>query len=140
MAERTDRPSTADLAYGKKDDARPDGNTSAVREEQGNVDGRQGQGMTAQQETNTALFREDDTRNYQERWNSIQNAFVDKPQESVKEADVLVAEVMQNLAQKFAQEREKLEKQWTSGSDVSTEDFRVALQHYRSFFQRLLSA
>ena len=36
--------------------------------------------------------------------------------------------------------REQLEGQWSRGEDVSTEDLRVALQRYRSFFQRLLSA
>jgi len=51
-----------------------------------------------------------------------------------------VAEVMQRLADGFAQERERLEGQWSRGEDVSTEDLRVSLQRYRSFFQRLLSA
>jgi hypothetical protein len=31
-----------------------------------------------------------------------------------------------------------LESQWNQGSDVSTEDLRKALQHYRSFFNRLV--
>jgi hypothetical protein len=39
----------------------------------------------------------------------------------------------------FAQTRSDLEKQWGSGSDVSTEDLRLALQRYRSFFDRLPS-
>ena len=47
---------------------------------------------------------------------------------------------MQQLADGFARERENLEGQWSRGEDVSTEDLRVALQRYRSFFQRLLSA
>jgi hypothetical protein len=46
---------------------------------------------------------------------------------------------MQRLAESFAQERERLEAQWGRGEDISTEDLRVALQRYRSFFQRLLS-
>ena len=33
-----------------------------------------------------------------------------------------------------------LEGQWSRGEDVSTEDLRVALQRYRSFFRRLLAA
>jgi hypothetical protein len=32
-----------------------------------------------------------------------------------------------------------LEKQWDRGDNVSTEDLRVALQRYRSFFDRLLN-
>ncbi|HYM58358.1 MAG TPA: hypothetical protein VES79_10400 [Solirubrobacteraceae bacterium] len=74
------------------------------------------------------------------RWESIQATFVDDPRRAVEEADGLVANVMQQLADGFARERETLEGQWSRGEDVSTEDLRVALQRYRSFFQRLLSA
>jgi hypothetical protein len=45
----------------------------------------------------------------------------------------------QRLAQMFADERSKLEGQFKRGDNVSTEDLRVALRHYRSFFARLLS-
>jgi len=74
------------------------------------------------------------------RWEAIQVTFVDDPRRAVEEADGLVAHVMQQLADGFARERENLEGQWSRGEDVSTEDLRVALQRYRSFFQRLLSA
>ncbi len=80
------------------------------------------------------------TSSYRERWTSIQADFVDKPKDSVREADGLVAEVIQDLARSFADQREQLEGQWSRGSDVSTEDLRQALQQYRSFFQRLLAA
>jgi hypothetical protein len=46
---------------------------------------------------------------------------------------------MQRLAEVFADERGKLEGQWSRGDDVSTEDLRIALRRYRSFFDRLLS-
>ena len=46
---------------------------------------------------------------------------------------------MKRLAEVFAEERSKLEKQWDRGDTVSTEDLRVALQRYRTFFHRLLS-
>ena len=65
--------------------------------------------------------------------------FVDEPRGAVEDADALVANVMQRLAEGFAQERERLEAQWGRGEDISTEDLRVALQRYRAFFQRLLS-
>ncbi len=45
---------------------------------------------------------------------------------------------MQRLAAVFSEEREQLEAQWAQGDDVSTEDLRIALQRYRSFFDRLL--
>ena len=69
-----------------------------------------------------------------------QEELVDEPRDSVEQADALVADLMQRLAAGFAGERERLESQWESGDDVSTEDLRVALTRYRSFFDRLLSA
>jgi len=33
----------------------------------------------------------------------------------------------------------RLEEQWSRGQDASTEDLRLALKRYRSFFERLLS-
>jgi len=74
------------------------------------------------------------------RWSNVQASFVDEPRRAVEEADKLVATVMQRLAEGFAGERSKLEKQWDGGENVSTEDLRVALQRYRSFFDRLLNA
>jgi hypothetical protein len=80
-----------------------------------------------------------DSDSFQSRWEEIQVRFVDEPRGAVEDADALVATVMQRLAEGFAQERERLEAQWGRGEDISTEDLRVALQRYRSFFQRLLS-
>jgi hypothetical protein len=74
------------------------------------------------------------------KWTDIQAGFVDEPRNSVEQADQLVASAIQRLAEGFARERSSLEKQWESGSDVSTEDLRLALQRYRSFFGRLLNA
>jgi hypothetical protein len=74
------------------------------------------------------------------RWRDIQADFVDHPQQAMKDADTLVAGLMQQLAQTFAQERAQLEAQWSRGDEVSTEDLRVSLQRYRAFFERLLSA
>ena len=64
--------------------------------------------------------------------------FVDEPRAAVERADSLVAEVMKQLAEGFARERSTLEHQWDRGDNVTTEDLRVALQRYRSFFDRLL--
>lgn len=73
------------------------------------------------------------------RWTDVQAGFVDAPRESVEKADALVADVMKRLAETFTTERSKLEAQWSRGDNVSTEDLRMALRHYRSFFDRLLS-
>jgi hypothetical protein len=91
-------------------------------------------------EDDTALLPHDQGSEFHERWESIQTTFVDDPRNAVENADALVAELMQRLADGFARERERLEGQWSRGEDVSTEDLRVVLQRYRSFFRRLLSA
>lgn len=87
----------------------------------------------------TPLFPEQELPNLRNSWDDIQAGFVDEPRKSVEEADSLVASTMKRLAEVFAQERSKLEGQWDRGDNVSTEDLRVALQRYRSFFHRLLS-
>jgi hypothetical protein len=89
--------------------------------------------------SNAPLLPADLTATFQDRWEEVQTRFVDEPRGAVEEADGLVANLMQKLAESFAQERERLEAQWGRGEDISTEDLRVALQRYRSFFQRLLA-
>lgn len=89
--------------------------------------------------TSAPLFQSDQTDTFRSRWQDIQSTFVDDPRHAVEQADHLVADIMKQLADLFANERSKLEQQWEQGEDVSTEDLRVALQSYRSFFDRLLS-
>jgi hypothetical protein len=85
------------------------------------------------------LFSAEQAVNLRSRWDAIQVGFVDEPRRSVQEADSLVATAMKRLAEQFAAERSTLEGQWDPGGDVSTEDLRIALRRYRSFFERLLS-
>lgn len=85
------------------------------------------------------LFSAGEAQELQSRWDSIQTGFVDEPRTSVEEADALVATTMKRLAEIFAEERSTLEGQWDRGDNISTEDLRLALQRYRSFFTRLLS-
>lgn len=87
----------------------------------------------------TPLFPSDQAQQLHSRWESIQAGFVDEPRRAVEQADGLVAEVIKSLAETFASERSNLEQQWGRGDDISTEDLRLALQRYRSFFDRLLS-
>ena len=86
----------------------------------------------------TPLFSDSEMGDFRSQWRSVQTGFVDEPRRAVEGADKLVASVMQRLAEGFANERSGLEKQWDSGNNVSTEDLRIALQRYRSFFDRLL--
>jgi hypothetical protein len=87
----------------------------------------------------TPLFDDAETGELRDRWTDVQSAFVDEPRTAVEQADALVADVMKRLATGFADERKSLEGQWSRGDDVSTEDLRLAMQRYRSFFDRLLS-
>ncbi|MFD7630588.1 hypothetical protein ACFV7Q_31980 [Streptomyces sp. NPDC059851] len=87
----------------------------------------------------TPLMPESEAADFRDQWSRIQAGFVDDPKESVRAADGLVAAVMQHLAGTFASHKEDLEQQWSSGGEVATEDLRLALQRYRSFFNRLLS-
>ncbi|HEY6206543.1 MAG TPA: hypothetical protein VIW21_10295 [Chthoniobacterales bacterium] len=91
------------------------------------------------EEAAITLFPDKETNDFRKRWTDIQTGFVDEPRRAVEQADALVAEVIKRLAESFAAERSKLEGQWGRGDDVSTEDLRVALRRYRSFFDRLLS-
>ncbi len=118
-------------------DDRPLSTADLVRDADERDDVEDRSGETVEREP---LFAGDDADRFRSRWQEVQAGFVDEPQQAVKDADSLVAELMQRLAETFSQERTNLESQWDSGDDASTEDLRVALQRYRSFFDRLLSA
>jgi len=121
---------TADLAQGK----RP-ANTQEMRPQPATMSG----GRAEQADGSTQLFPSNELQDLRTRWKEIQTGFVDEPRKAVEQADGLVASAMKRLAEVFAQERSGLEQQWDRGDNVSTEDLRVALQRYRSFFDRLLS-
>ena len=72
-------------------------------------------------------------------WERVQVLFVDEPREAVQQAHDLVDTVIERITDRFAEQRDGLMGTWTRGDDVSTEDLRIALQRYRSFFDRLLT-
>ena len=92
-----------------------------------------------EEEKNAPLFSEQESKNLYAKWDALQVGFIDEPRRAVEQADNLVATAMKRTAEVFAEERARLERQWDRGDSVSTEDLRVALRRYRSFFQRLLS-
>jgi hypothetical protein len=85
------------------------------------------------------LFSDETERELRTQWHEIQTGFVDEPKRAVEQADELVARLMQHLAQSFSNQRNSLEQQWEQAEKISTEDLRLALRRYRSFFERLLS-
>jgi hypothetical protein len=85
------------------------------------------------------LFTPEAAQAFRDQWDAVQINFVDDPKQAVQRADELVAQLMKSLAETFSNERARLEGQVQQAEQVSTENLRVALRHYRSFFQRLLS-
>ena len=90
-------------------------------------------------ERSEPLFPASEAEQLRGRWTDIQAGFVDEPRKSVEDADGLVAAAIKRMAETFAEERGRMEAQWDRGDEVSTEDLRVALRRYRSFFDRILS-
>jgi len=90
-------------------------------------------------ESRETILPREQTQELGSRWTNIQADFVDEPRRAVQEADKLVASAIERISQTFSEERSRLESQWSRGDEVSTEDLRLALQRYRSFFGRLLS-
>jgi hypothetical protein len=85
------------------------------------------------------LFAADVAGDFRARWDAVQIGFVDDPRQAVRQADELVAQVMKSLAESFSAERARFEDELEQKDSGSTENLRVALRRYRSFFQRLLS-
>jgi hypothetical protein len=134
---------TADLAQGKRPTAasEPRGPQTVLTDRGLEERGAELRNVEQSSRTNdhAPLFPGDELESLRTRWKEIQTAFVDEPRKAVEQADGLVASAMKRLAEVFAQERSGLEQQWDRGDSVSTEDLRVALQRYRTFFDRLLS-
>ena len=103
--------------------------------------GRQSQDLTEEQrEAATGpLLPKEMVQELQSTWDRIQTGFVDEPRQSVQRADELMTQAIKRLAENFAASRNRLEEQWNRGADVSTEDLRLALKQYRTFFHRLLA-
>jgi hypothetical protein len=90
--------------------------------------------------TDRAVFGDEQAESYRARWTRIQARFVDDPRQAVQDADELVSAVIDELETTFRTRRESLEASLQRGDDASTEDLRLTLQGYRSFFGRLLDA
>ena len=85
-----------------------------------------------------SLIAPEQGEGYRARWTAVQGDFIDEPRTAVTDADALVGEVLDQLADTFRNQRVALEQQWAD-DESSTEDLRIALRRYRTFFDRLLS-
>jgi hypothetical protein len=125
--------STADLAGAGERQREPGPVSDAM------ADPNPPRGMDRPSEPLAALFLAPVAEDFRRRWDAVQIGFVDDPRQAVRSADELVAQVMKSLAETFAEQRSGIEAGVDRGGDADTENLRVALQRYRSFFQRLLS-
>ncbi len=72
------------------------------------------------------------------RWNKIQARFVDDPHSSVEMADTLVSDLVSRITNILVEDHNSLESEWHHNNEISTENLRMVLQHYRTFFNRLV--
>ncbi|PKO09540.1 MAG: hypothetical protein CVU40_09570 [Chloroflexi bacterium HGW-Chloroflexi-2] len=85
-----------------------------------------------------SFFDREESENFNQQWMEIQGKFVDEPRVAVQKADELISDMIKQITTMFDKELDTLETQWNQGDEVSTEDLRLTLQHYRSFFHRLV--
>ncbi|MFI7675922.1 hypothetical protein [Actinophytocola sp. NPDC049390] len=78
------------------------------------------------------LFAGDAADRLRARWRELQADFVDDPRGAVREADVVLDEVVRTITE----HRARLAGEWQGHTD--TEHLRLALREYRSFVDRLL--
>jgi hypothetical protein len=88
-------------------------------------------------EGDPALIPQDRSADYMRRWESLKAGFVDEPRAAVRDANQLVGQVLDELEELFRNQRGELERD-LGNDQASTEDLRLALGRYRSFFDRLL--
>jgi hypothetical protein len=70
------------------------------------------------------------------RWHEIQAMFVDNPRASAEMAAALVDDSVQALVAGVREQQDSLLAAW-HGENAGTEELRAAVQHYRSFGDRL---
>lgn len=107
---------------------------------------------------NIRALEPDEWEHYHERWTEIQSEFVDKPSESVQEANQLIKNVMAARGFPVADFEQRVEDISVMYPDIvsnyrsahaiaqknqldggaSTEELRQAMVHYRSLFEELL--
>jgi len=85
------------------------------------------------------FFSTAEAQDFRSAWKNIQVGFVDDPRSSLEQANQLITDTVKHLTQSFSTECQKLEEQWDSKDGTSTEDLRLLLRRYRSFFERLVA-
>jgi hypothetical protein len=91
------------------------------------------------EDSTAPLLSVEQSRRLRSRWEQVQSQFVDDPQNAVEEADELVRQAIDAIDELFDRQRRQLEGIWEREEEISTEDLRVTLRRYRTFFDRLLA-
>jgi hypothetical protein len=85
-----------------------------------------------------AFFSPNEADGFRARWESIQVGFVDDPRTSVQSAAQLIGDAMKRLSEEVATERRKFETSSRRENGKATEEMRLLLRRYRSFFKHLM--
>ncbi|MDT5136189.1 MAG: hypothetical protein QOD58_451 [Mycobacterium sp.] len=140
LDDRTMAASSADRSVDLTEPAAPSGEPAPAAEPPVEAAApAQHSAVESESSTEAVLFADDELADMRSRWAGVQAAFVDDPKDCVQKADVLVSDLVDQLTTGFSHARSRLEEQWARGEEASTEDLRVALMHYREFFERLLA-
>jgi len=84
----------------------------------------------------TAIWSDESARDLRDRWREAQLSFVDDPQKAADDIRALVNEAVESLTTSLSSHREQLDS-WPDDRD--TEQYRMVVQRYRTFFERLLA-
>ncbi len=88
--------------------------------------------VVPQQENRASLFEAQEAERFRMEWREVQSSFVDEPKTAVREADSLLAKMMDELKTRIESHRGDL-------GNGDTEEMRLAMQRYRSLFDQILS-
>jgi hypothetical protein len=131
---------TADLAASAADLAAPANKPlTSPNDRPGSATDTDAAKTRKEQSTLVPLFTDDAAKAFRSRWDDVQRGFVDDPRKAVQAGDELVAQVIKSLAESFSEQRSAVEGELNQADRSSTEDLRLALRRYRSFFERLLA-
>jgi hypothetical protein len=92
--------------------------------------------QSADEDTATQLFEDQEAERFRAQWRDLQAGFVDEPKSAVRDAEALVSQMLDSLTSHIAEQKQALVGEH-NGDD--TEQLRVTLRRYRVLFDQILS-
>lgn len=129
-------PTTVDLAAAKEI---PTSQKEVNRDRKEPVMENQNSAVRSEEEQIGPFFLPDVAKDFRLRWDAVQRSFVDDPRKAARQGEELVVQVSKSIAEIFSKERARLQAHTAQTDKASTENLRVTLRRYHSFFERLLS-